>query len=73
MPQKENRSRTFVTAFARGLAVIEVFGPENSAMTLAKVSERAGLDRAVARAFASWSNGTIAITRRSISMRASSA
>jgi hypothetical protein len=53
--------------------VIEVFGPENSAMTLAKVSERAGLDRAVARAFASWSNGTIAITRRSISMRASSA
>jgi IclR family transcriptional regulator, pca regulon regulatory protein len=43
------RGRNFVTGFARGLAVIEAFGPENKAMTLAKVAERTGLDRAVAR------------------------
>lgn len=39
----------FVTAFARGLAVIEAFGPENRTMTLARIAERTGLDRAVAR------------------------
>jgi IclR family transcriptional regulator, pca regulon regulatory protein len=43
------RSRHFVTGFARGLAVIEAFGPENKAMTLAGVAEQTGLDRAVAR------------------------
>ncbi len=42
-------SRDFVTAFARGLAVIEAFGPENRTMTLAEVAARTGVDRAVAR------------------------
>src|SRR5436190_1797953 len=41
--------RNFVTAFARGLAVIEAFSPDNKAMTLSQVAERTGLDRAVAR------------------------
>jgi IclR family pca regulon transcriptional regulator len=41
--------RDFVTAFARGLAVIEAFGPENRTMTLAEVAARTGVDRAVAR------------------------
>jgi IclR family transcriptional regulator, pca regulon regulatory protein len=42
-------SRTFVTAFARGLAVIEAFGPEHRRMTLSEVAKAADLDRAVAR------------------------
>jgi len=42
-------SRDFVTAFARGLAVIEAFGPENRTMTVAEVAAQTGLDRAVAR------------------------
>lgn len=44
-PEKRN----YVTGFARGLAVIEAFGPENRTMTLARIAERTGLDRAVAR------------------------
>lgn len=44
-----SESRDFVTAFARGLAVIEAFGPENRTMTLAEVAARTGVDRAVAR------------------------
>lgn len=43
------RSQTFVTAFARGLSVIEAFGPGHAAMTVAEVARRAGLDRAVTR------------------------
>lgn len=42
-------SQTFVTAFARGLAVIEAFGPDNKSMTLAEVAARIGVDRAVTR------------------------
>ena len=42
-------SRDFVTAFARGLAVIEAFGPDNRTMTVAEVAARTGVDRAVAR------------------------
>ena len=42
-------SRHFVTAFARGLAVIEAFGPDNRTMTVADVATATGLDRAVAR------------------------
>jgi IclR family transcriptional regulator, pca regulon regulatory protein len=41
--------RNLVTGFGRGLAVIEAFGPENRTMTLARIAERTGLDRAVAR------------------------
>jgi IclR family transcriptional regulator, pca regulon regulatory protein len=41
--------RDRVTAFARGLAVIEAFGPENRTMTVADVAARTGVDRAVAR------------------------
>ena len=44
-PEKRNH----VTGFARGLAVIEAFGPENRTMTLARIAERTGLDRAVVR------------------------
>jgi IclR family transcriptional regulator, pca regulon regulatory protein len=42
-------SRTFVSAFARGLAAIEAFGPENRTMTVADMAENLGVDRAVAR------------------------
>ncbi|MBC9879386.1 helix-turn-helix domain-containing protein [Bradyrhizobium sp. INPA01-394B] len=45
----EEPGRDFVTAFARGLAVIQAFGPENRAMTLSQIAERTGFDRAVAR------------------------
>ena len=43
------RSRTFVTAFARGLDVIQAFGPGARRLTLSDVAARVGLDRAVAR------------------------
>ncbi|MBO1078151.1 IclR family transcriptional regulator domain-containing protein [Roseomonas haemaphysalidis] len=43
------RSRGFVTAFARGLEVIQAFGPGAARLTLSEVAARAGLDRAVAR------------------------
>ena len=41
--------RAFVSSFARGLKVIESFGPDNRSMTVAEVAERTGVDRAVAR------------------------
>lgn len=43
------RSRTFVTAFARGLDVIQAFGEGARRLTLSDVAARAGVDRAVAR------------------------
>jgi len=46
---EEELHRNYVTAFARGLAVIQSFGAENRAMTLSQVAERTGMDRAVAR------------------------
>ncbi|MBE9604183.1 helix-turn-helix domain-containing protein [Acetobacteraceae bacterium H6797] len=46
---EDPRSRTFVTAFARGLDVILAFGPGASRLTLSEVALRAGVDRAVAR------------------------
>jgi|SRR6185437_3657383 IclR family pca regulon transcriptional regulator len=46
---EERLNRDFVTAFARGLEVIQSFGAENRAMTLSQVAERTGIDRAVAR------------------------
>jgi IclR family pca regulon transcriptional regulator len=48
-PPAARRSRTFVTAFARGLAVIEAFGPDAPRQTLSQVAARAGVDRSVAR------------------------
>ena len=42
-------SRAFVASFARGLKVIESFGPDNRTMTVAEVAARTGVDRAVAR------------------------
>jgi IclR family transcriptional regulator, pca regulon regulatory protein len=39
----------FVTAFARGLAVIEAFGPSRRRMNLAEVASLTRVDRAVAR------------------------
>jgi IclR family pca regulon transcriptional regulator len=50
VPDAESpQSQTFVTAFARGLAVIEAFGPGHAAMSVADVARRTGLDRAVTR------------------------
>ncbi|MFT4078472.1 IclR family transcriptional regulator C-terminal domain-containing protein [Rhodomicrobium sp.] len=51
MPEQNGTTngQTFVTAFARGLSVIQAFGPESPRMTLAEVATRTGLDRAVAR------------------------
>src|SRR5262245_41484866 len=41
--------RNFVTAFARGLAVIQCFGPETRAMTSSQIAELTGGDWAVLR------------------------
>ncbi|MCR0980724.1 IclR family transcriptional regulator domain-containing protein [Roseomonas populi] len=45
----EGRGRDFVVAFARGLDVIQAFGPESPSLTLSEVAARTGVDRAVAR------------------------
>ena len=43
------RSQSFVTAFARGLTVIEAFAGHAEALSLAEIAARSGVDRAVAR------------------------
>ncbi|MGL4289859.1 MAG: IclR family transcriptional regulator domain-containing protein [Phreatobacter sp.] len=43
------QSQTFVTGFARGLSVIEAFGPGHRSMSVAEVAQRIKLDRAVTR------------------------
>jgi IclR family pca regulon transcriptional regulator len=43
------RSQSFVTAFARGLKVIEVFAGGAEVLSLAEIAARSGVDRAVAR------------------------
>jgi len=43
------RSQSFVTAFARGLTVIEAFSGSSESLSLAQIAARAGVDRAVAR------------------------
>ncbi|SDR53143.1 transcriptional regulator, IclR family [Rhizobiales bacterium GAS191] len=43
------RSQIFVTAFARGLAVIQAFEGSRQPLSLAEIAARAGVDRAVAR------------------------
>jgi len=43
------RSQSFVTAFARGLKVIEAFAGGAEALSLAEIAARSGVDRAVAR------------------------
>lgn len=43
------RGQSFVTAFARGLAVIETFAGSDDALSLAEIATRSGIDRAVAR------------------------
>lgn len=47
--QAPRRSQTFVSAFARGLTIIEAFDRARAPLSLAEVAERAGVDRAVAR------------------------
>jgi IclR family transcriptional regulator, pca regulon regulatory protein len=42
-------SGKFVSAFARGLRVIEAFGPNRTRLTLAEVAQETGFDRAVTR------------------------
>src|SRR6516165_7364703 len=49
MQDKARRSQTFVSAFARGLAVIEAFDQAQAPLSLADVAQRARVDRAVAR------------------------
>jgi len=49
MQNEPRRSQTFVTAFARGLAVIEAFDRASAPLSLAEVAARARVDRAVAR------------------------
>ena len=49
MQGQPRRSQTFVSAFARGLAIIEAFDRAREPLSLAEVAERAGVDRAVAR------------------------
>jgi IclR family transcriptional regulator, pca regulon regulatory protein len=43
------RSQSFVTAFARGLSVIEAFAGRAEALSLTEIASRSGVDRAVAR------------------------
>jgi IclR family pca regulon transcriptional regulator len=43
------RSQSYVTAFARGLTVIEAFAGSEQALSLAEIAARSGVDRAVAR------------------------
>jgi IclR family pca regulon transcriptional regulator len=43
------RSDAYVESFAKGLAVIRSFGPQNRHMTLSEVAERSALTRAAAR------------------------
>src|SRR5215470_15700740 len=45
------RSNDFVQSLERGLAVIRVFGPERTRLTLSEVAREAGLTRAAARRF----------------------
>jgi IclR family transcriptional regulator, pca regulon regulatory protein len=42
-------SQSFVTAFARGLSVIEAFGDSDEALSLTEIAARSRVDRAVAR------------------------
>lgn len=42
-------SNAFSSTFARGLSVIEAFGPTSPRMSLSELAEQTGLDRAVAR------------------------
>lgn len=45
----ENDERTFVSALARGIEVLEAFGGRKRRMTIAEVAERTGIPRAAAR------------------------
>lgn len=48
-PEVERDGQKFVSGLARGLAVIEAFGPERRSMNIAEVAAATDLDRAVAR------------------------
>jgi IclR family transcriptional regulator, pca regulon regulatory protein len=50
-PARIQSSDGYVQAFARGLAVIQSFGPNSPSQTLSQVAESTGLDRAGARRF----------------------
>lgn len=49
MKDQRRRSQSFVSALARGLAVIESFDRARAPLSVTEVAERAGVDRAVAR------------------------
>lgn len=48
-PAEKPRSQSFVTAFARGLAVIEAFSGGETSLSLTEIAVKSGVDRAVAR------------------------
>lgn len=47
----DNDGREFVRSLARGLAVIQAFGPERRAMSISQVAKRTGMTRAATRRF----------------------
>ena len=50
-PFVSDESREFVQSLARGLAVIQAFGPDRPAMTISEVAQETGLTRAATRRF----------------------
>jgi len=51
MAPRDTQSDEFVTSVARGLAVIQAFGPDHARMSLSEVAKRTDLSRAAARRF----------------------
>ncbi|MEO8668163.1 MAG: IclR family transcriptional regulator [Bauldia sp.] len=51
MDEPEKRSRDQIGGFAKGLSVIEAFGPDRQRLTIAEVSRLTGLERATARRY----------------------
>src|SRR5699024_7507603 len=49
MAEAKQQNRDFVTSLAKGLAVIQAFGPDTPRMTLSEVAARTGMSRATAR------------------------
>lgn len=49
MAEEKQQDRDFVTSLAKGLAVIQAFGPQTPRMTLSEVAAQTGMSRATAR------------------------
>lgn len=50
-PEEQQKNREHVQSLARGLTVIQAFGPERPSLTLSEVAVHTGLTRAAARRF----------------------